>query len=75
MTQTAFDRDGILSPEERVTSARKCLSILSDASSEHLRMRDYEFLLSHRTRAKSIGYGVSERELAWLRDLVSKYAA
>lgn len=73
MSKTAFERDNILTPEERATSARKCLSILADAGPEDLRMADYGFLESQRKAAKYVSYAVSERQLAWLRDLVSKH--
>lgn len=72
MTKTAFDRDNVLSPEDRVASARKCIAILEDAGPEDLRMADYEFLQGQRERSKYIGYQVSERQLMWLRDLVEK---
>lgn len=29
MTRTAFERDNILSPEDRLASARKCLALLA----------------------------------------------
>ena len=73
MTKTAFDRDNILSPEDRVASARKCITILAEAGPEDLRMADYEFLLGQRAGSKYVGYQVSERQLAWLRDLVEKF--
>lgn len=73
MTKTAFERDNILTPEERAVSARKCLAILADASSEDMRMRDYEFVPDQRTKAKYRSYTPSERELAYLRDICSKF--
>lgn len=73
MSKTAYERDGILSPEERETSAKKCLSILEDAGPEDLRMADYEFLQGQREGSKRFGYQVSERQLAWLRDCVEKF--
>lgn len=73
MTKTAFDRDNVLTPEERAVSARKCLSILKDASAEHFRQRDYEFLLQQREKARYLSYTPSERQLAYLRDLVARF--
>lgn len=73
MTKTAFERDGILTPEERVASARKCLSILASATSDDLSWKDFDFVQIQRNRAKSLGYGLSERELAWLRDIVARF--
>ena len=73
MTKTAYERDNVLTPDERTASARKCLSILAEATFQDMSRSDYNFLETHRRRALSIGYGLSERELAWLRDLVERF--
>lgn len=73
MTQAAFNRDNILSPEDRVASARKCLAILADARAEDFKLSDWEFLEGQRKAAKYVGYQISERQLMWLRDIVSKH--
>ena len=76
MTQTAFNRDGVLSVDERVTSARKCIQILDaqENCTDDMRAKDYDFYISQRAEAKRVDYAPSERVLAWLRDLVEKYA-
>lgn len=72
MTKTAFERDNILSPEDRMASARKCLNLLG----EHVDgMGDKEGAFVEDMQNKIDHFGVTERQLAWLRDLVSKYAA
>lgn len=72
MAKPAFDRDGVLSPDERVASAQKCLDLLNPEAD---RMSDSEsgFVGDMANRLSNFG-SVSERQLAWLRDLVSKYA-
>jgi hypothetical protein len=72
MTQTAFNRDGILSPEERLASARKCLNLLA---TEVGGMGEFEAEFVENMQERIDRYGVTERQLAWLRDLVTKYAA
>lgn len=72
MTQTAFERDGILSSDDRIASARKCLALLASETGG-MGDREAEFVEDMQTRIDR--YGVSERQLAWLRDLVTKYAA
>lgn len=72
MARPAFNRDGILSPEERMTSARKCLYLLSGETEN---MGDKEAQFVDDMQEKIDAFGVTERQLAWLRDLVSKYAA
>lgn len=72
MTHTAFNRDNVLSPEDRLASARKCLALLAPETGgmgekESAFVEDVENKIDH--------FGVSERQLAWLRDLVTKYAA
>ena len=71
MTKTSFNRDGILTNDERVASARKCLSLLDG---ETLRMTDREREFVESMENNIVGDFVSERQLAWLRDLVSRYS-
>ena len=72
MSKTAFERDGILSAEERTVSAAKCCGLLGD----HVdRMTEREQGFYHQMESNLEGYPISERQLAWLRDLVTKYAA
>lgn len=75
MTKTAFNRDNILTPEERAVSARKCLKLLDDDTNctDDMRANDYSFYVTQREKAKRTDYAPSERELTWLRDLVEKY--
>ena len=71
MARAAFNRDNVLTPEERIASARKCIALLSpelDAMAE----REYQFV--GEMSDKIDRWGVTERQLAWLRDLVEKYA-
>lgn len=75
MTKTAFDRDGILTPEDRAASGRKCIQILSDASESRLGTKSLDFLLQQRKNARYVSYAPSERQLLWLRDLVDKHIA
>jgi hypothetical protein len=72
MTQTAFNRDNILSSDDRLKSARKCLALLA---SETGGMGDKEASFVSDMQDNIDRWGVSERQLAWLRDLVSKYVA
>lgn len=71
MTKTAFNRDGILSNDDRLASASKCLSLLA-GHEDKMRQRDAEFVSDMHINISS-GY-ISERQLAWLRDLVEKFA-
>jgi hypothetical protein len=71
MTQTAFNRDGVLSADERAASARKCLELLAP---EIDGMGDREAQFVTEMQEKIDRWGVTERQLAWLRDLVGKYA-
>lgn len=71
MTKPAFNRDGILSSAERVSSARKCLDLLSP---EVDNMGDREAQFVNEMLEKIDRWGVTERQLAWLRDLTGKYA-
>lgn len=71
MTKVAFDRDGILDPDERKASAKKCLSLLLPEVDS---MGEREVSFVTKMSEKIDQWGVSERQLAWLRDLVGKYA-
>lgn len=71
MTQTAFSRDNVLSPDERVASARKCLQLLAPETGD---MTDKEVTFVSDMMNKIDAYGCSERQLSWLRDLVEKYS-
>lgn len=71
MTKTAFNRDGILDDNERLKSARKCVALLEDYT-EHMQGHELSFVESV---TEQIAEGrCTERQLAWLRDLVGKYA-
>ena len=72
MSKPAFQRDNILSGDERLASARKCLDLLAP---EVEGMGEKEAAFVEDMQNKIDRWGVSERQLAWLRDLVSKYAA
>lgn len=74
MTKTAFDRDGILSPEDRLASARKCVSLL-DSHVNEMTLGESTFFRNQSSEVRKIKGYISERQLAWLRDLVSKYDA
>lgn len=71
MTKTAFDRDNILNEDDRLASARKCLRLLLPEV-DNMGEKEASFVTSMEEKIDS--YGVSERQLAWLRDLVGKYA-
>jgi hypothetical protein len=70
MTKPAFNRDGILSEEERNRSARKCLALLEDCTE---RMNAKELVFVEQMPDKIERWGCSEPQLQWLRDLVSRY--
>lgn len=72
MTQTAFNRDNILSDDDRLKSARKCLALLALETDS---MGETEASFVSQMQDSIERWGVSERQLAWLRDLVTKYAA
>lgn len=72
MTKTAFNRDNVLSSDDRLASARKCLSLLAPEV-ENMGQKEAEFVGDMENKIDH--FGVSERQLAWLRDLVTKYAA
>lgn len=74
MAKVAFDRDGILSPEDRLASARKCVTLL-DSHINEMTQGETSFFRSVSLETKKIKGLISERQLAWLRDLVSKYDA
>lgn len=71
MTQTAFNRDNVLNNDERLASAKKCLTLLLPEI-EVMGSKEVDFVTD--MEQKIDAYGVSERQLAWLRDLVQKYA-
>jgi len=71
MAQTAFNRDNVLSPEDRIASARKCLDLLMPEV-DGMGEREAQFVSEMQDKIDR--WGVSERQLAWLRDLVGKYA-
>jgi hypothetical protein len=70
VARPAFERDNILTPEERLASARKCLRLLSPAIGG-MGEKEAEFVDDMENKVDR--FGVSERQLAWLRDLVEKY--
>lgn len=71
MTKTAFNRDNVLSDDDRLKSARKCLALLT---AETASMGEREAAFVEEMSEKLERWGCSERQLAWLRDLVTKYA-
>lgn len=76
MSKTQFKRDGILNSSERSEAGCKCLKILRDAGieSDDMGEGDGSFYSQQCDRAAQINWEPSERVLAWLRDLVEKYA-
>jgi len=72
MTKTAFTSDGILDDSERLKPARKCLALLEG---EIGKMTGNESQFVESVIDQVSEGSCSERQLAWLRDLVSKYAA
>ena len=72
MTKTAFNRDNVLSDDDRLKSARKCLALLT-SETDRMGQKEAEFVTEMEEKLEQ--WGCSERQLAWLRDLVSKYAA
>lgn len=71
MTKPAFNRDNILSSDERIRSARKCLALLEDHT-EKMNAKELSFVEEMPDKLEE--YGCTEPQLQWLRDLVSKYA-
>lgn len=74
VTRPAFQRDNILSDDERAVSGRKCLSILASVAPDRMRSRDRAFYEQQVRAAKFLGFVPSEPTLQWLRDLVERYA-
>jgi hypothetical protein len=74
MTKTAFNRDGVLTPDDRAASAKKRLLLLAEVEVERLSLPEYRFLRDQREAARFTIYAPSERQLAYLRDLVERYA-
>ncbi len=66
-----FQRDNVLSLDERNVSARKCLVLLEDVA-ERLNAKELGFVEDMPEKIQR--WGCSEPQLQWLRDLVSKYA-
>lgn len=67
-----FQRDNILSDDERAKSARKCLTLLFGKESE-MREKDRSFYLNQTVLATQLEYRITEPQLQWLRDLVDRY--
>lgn len=65
-----FQRDNVLSLDERNASARKCLSLLKDFT-ERMSARELGFIEEMPDKIER--WGCTEPQLQWLRDLVSKY--
>lgn len=73
MTKYAFERSNILSSDERVEAARKCLKIIGDdADFDKMPIRDFEFYSDQVARSKRVTYALSENALAWLRDITAR---
>jgi hypothetical protein len=66
-----FQRDNVLSIDERNASARKCLALLEDYA-EQMNSKELGFVEDMPDKIER--WGCSEPQLQWLRDLVSKYA-
>lgn len=75
MPRPAFDRDNVLTPDERAASARKCLQLLGDVSACDVRPKDWTFFCNQLAASKRLDYAPTEPQLQWLRDMVSKYVA
>lgn len=73
MTRTAFNRDGVLTPDERAASSRKCIALLKDHIRE-MTQRERDFFTGTAWASEKPTYQCTERQLAWLRDMVEKYA-
>lgn len=73
MTKVAFNRDGILDEHERAASARKCIGLLGDVDPDKFRSKEWTFFCDSLKASGQTDYAPTERQLAWLRDLVSKY--
>lgn len=71
MTQTAFNRDNILTNEERVESGRKCYRLLEPYTGD---FNDWELnFITNVSDQLDRGF-CSERQLKVLRDMAEKYA-
>jgi len=66
-----FQRDNVLSIDERNESARKCLKLLEDCT-ERMNAKELSFVEDMPEKIER--WGCSEPQLQWLRDLVDKYA-
>jgi hypothetical protein len=65
-----FQRDNVLSADERNASARKCLALLEDCT-ERMNAKELGFVEDMPEKIER--WGCTEPQLQWLRDLVSKY--
>lgn len=74
MTKTACTRDNVLDEHERATSARKCVNLLGDVDPNRFKPNEWGFFCGQLSASKLTDYAPSERQLAWLRDMVEKYA-
>jgi hypothetical protein len=70
MTRPAFQRDNVLSADERNRSAYKCLTLLEDCTQK---MNAKELGFVEEMPEKIERWGCTEPQLQWLRDLVEKY--
>lgn len=73
MATTAFNRSNILDDTERAEAARRCLRILEEADEDEMKDNDYAFYIDQMAWSNRTGYAPSERQLAWLRDMVERY--
>ena len=71
MTQTAYNRDNILTEEERVQSGRKCYSLLEPYTGD---FNDWELGFITNLSDQLDNGQCSERQLKVLRDMTEKYA-
>lgn len=75
MSKTQFKRDDILNSSERSEAGRKCLKILASVDADEMSEGNRKFYLAQDEAADRLNnWEPSERQLAWLRDLVEKYA-
>jgi hypothetical protein len=72
MTKPAFQRDNVLSEEERSRSAYKCLALLEDYT-EKMNAKELAFVEDMPEKIERWGCTELQLQLQWLRDLVSKY--
>jgi hypothetical protein len=73
MARAAFQRDNVLTVDERATSARKCVSLLGDVHPHDMKAGDWTFFSEQLAQSKNIRYAPSEPQLQWLRDMVDRY--